>query len=496
MTSRSRERVSLSELSTVMNSVRSFSSANENWPVHTSEDISPSSSLSISGIGHNARGKSLSSGRAAEFSKCRQIVLDRWSNPGRKSHDPKNPNYLGVGQLGFRSIYTSLHRHSLSQVGFSKDRTQNLSCSNSNSRYERTSIPENEQQHSQTTLTKWTGGEPIGVIHLSVSGNLTLKEPLTLLSSDLSCSLRITNTFFELLYDQGDSVFSTSFGQSNLNESRKKTQHRSHKVWITGSVTSNSIAFTLRPSKLIVSMCGVERGLGRHIGGFLGAGSPQAVGRKQRTGNERMENGSISYRSNSSIQSLTPYWFASEGFFLDTTCMKAKEFCVELCAMNRDIADVLWRFLPESMFKERVQNDISADQQNDQNEDNLFFRPFLVTPTSKSKMTVSNIDLEVEVRSNVDGANSSISLSVLEGLFFYPEAWPAGSRKTMLWRNRHKNKGFSIQKRTRTWSQPIRIDFYEEKNIVEETISLSRSNKSSIESTSRNKGPLSHSHKN
>jgi len=164
---------------------------------------------------------------------------------------------------------------------------------------------------------------------------------------------------------------------------------------------------------------------------------------------------------------------------------------------------VLWRFLPESMFKERVQNDISAEQQNDQNEDNLFFRPFSVIPTSESQLTVRKIDLEVQVHSKVDGANSSISLSVLNGLFFYPDAWPAGSRKTMLWRNRNKNKGYSIRNRARTWSQPDRTDFYDEENIVEESIwkkklsrSSSRSNKSYIESTSIYKVPLSHSHKN
>jgi len=102
---------------------------------------------------------------------------------------------------------------------------------------------------------------------------------------------------------------------------------------------------------------------------------------------------------------------------------------------------------------------------------------------------VSNIDLEVQAHSNIDGANSSISLSVLNGAFFYPEAWPAGLRKTMLFRNGHKGNRCRKKKKKRTSSLPISMDFQDDKKNYEEinqkkklSQSLGRRSKSSIES--------------
>jgi hypothetical protein len=135
---------------------------------------------------------------------------------------------------------------------------------------------------------------------------------------------------------------------------------------------------------------------------------------------------------------------------------------IELWKDNRDIAEVLWGYLPESIFKGRGQHDIFAEKRNKSKlkDNDLSFKPFFVIPKSSSKLTVSKIDLEVYVNSNVDGVHTSISLSLLNGQFFYPEAFAENQRNSILWKKRHQSSNRSSVRnrssnRKRIRSQPI-----------------------------------------
>lgn len=304
---------------------------------------------------------------------------------------------------------------------FSRDLNRNVS-STSILRYQ--CCPLREREKPQVTVPKFIAGERIGK---SDCGKLTLKEPLRLLSNNFSCSLRITDVCFELLYDQSDSMYPAY--ALTQNKTKNWTQHRSNKVWISGSVTPEADAFTLHPSKLIFSISGVEHGLSRKPGGLLNsrwAGSRDRAWSRDRTSGSvsiSLENCKIenTHVSTSSVQTLTSYWFASEGLFLDKTCKTAKD-CFQKMIKKRlkheYIAELVWEFLPESMFKDQAGPAISGDQKNQLNvQQDSFFKSFSVVPISQSILSVSNIDLAVCVFSNTDGNSSCMFLSELNGLF-------------------------------------------------------------------------------
>jgi hypothetical protein len=391
---------------------------------------------------------------AMENSKCIEILmrgrspsltsisLRRWSesrtsprlspnlnyNPGRRlnrrlSARPRSGIVLGDNKSWNLSVVPQGFR---SKPGIIRDLSLRAISSNSIIKCTRGGKDNNEQENLLTGPSIFWKVEPIRV---SVFGNLTLTEPLRLLSSDLSCSLRLTNMCFELLYDQGDSVQTNSVVSINQHGTQKKTLHRSSKAWISGSVTVEPTSFTLHPSKLIVSVCGVENGLTRKAGGLFGrrlTSPPDLPPGNRSTSTELASIPSLKL-SSSSAKTLTSYWFSSDGFFLNSSYNKEKVWYLDLFQRifkNRNVAGTLWMYMPESIFKDRTQYDISAKQRHKPKlkDDDLIFKPFSVVPFSRAKMRVENIDLELYVCSNWDGVTTSISLSILNDLYMIPDA--------------------------------------------------------------------------
>jgi hypothetical protein len=185
---------------------------------------------------------------------------------------------------------------------------------------------------------------------------------------------------------------------------------------------------------------------------------------------------------------------------------------IELWKDNRDIAEVLWGYLPESIFKDRGKHDIFAEKRSKSKlkDSDLSFKPFFVTPMSKSKLTVSNIDLEVYVNSNVDGVNTSISLSLLNGQFIYPEAFTENHRNSILWKNWYQSNRSSFRNRgsyrtlIRSVSQPVimhfeddskpEISIKEKRHPKKLSLSLGDRKSNIKESISLNKDPGSNAH--
>jgi hypothetical protein len=90
----------------------------------------------------------------------------------------------------------------------------------------------------------------------------------------------------------------------------------------------------------------------------------------------------------------------------------------------KDIANVIWQYLPESRFKDRHQLANSPLRWNKDvklKDDEVIFKPFSVIPVSESELTVLNINLEAYVYSNLDGTRSSIYLSELNGRYISPQ---------------------------------------------------------------------------
>jgi len=164
-------------------------------------------------------------------------------------------------------------------------------------------------------------------IPVSSFGKLSDRKPLKLLSMSNLCTLKITDTYFELLYDEGDYVIPNLGKSATTSRLKKKTQYRSAKVWLSGSVTKTLEAFNLHPSKLMVSICGVEQGLLRSTGGLLrpvrssqSGNSPAGISYDETTNQTTLDRlpssiSSNSYVSDMSTKTLTQPWFASEGFF-------------------------------------------------------------------------------------------------------------------------------------------------------------------------------------
>jgi len=270
--------------------------------------------------------------------------------------------------------------------------------------------------------------------HISIAsfGKLTNSKPMKLLSRTLSCTLQITDAYFELLYDDGDSVFPNLAKPANRNRTWKRPQYRSPKVWVSGSVTKKDDTFTLNPSKLIVSICGVEQGLFRSTGGLLDFGQPAldvnpvfGISRNDSTGPSMLDAASsyisstLSSFSDESTRTLTKSWFACEGFLLNSTRDKVKHLLIKLLPFPKDIGTVIWGYLPESKFKDRVDihNSLKWTEDGELKENKLIFQPFCVRPKSLNEMTVSKINLEACVYNKLDGACSSVSLRKLNGSF-------------------------------------------------------------------------------
>jgi len=168
----------------------------------------------------------------------------------------------------------------------------------------------------------------------------------------------------------------------------------------------------------------VEHGLARRHGEHLGATSPAFLNNTFGNSSHSLESDTLN--GSSTWKTLTPYWFASEGFYLDRPCHRAKTCFLELLrqiSWHEDLAQLLWRFLPESMFKDSARHVTSAATRNSAKSlwENVYFKPFSVAPihTSKSWLKVEGINLEVYVCSNVDGVSSSLSLSEINGRFFH-----------------------------------------------------------------------------
>jgi len=272
--------------------------------------------------------------------------------------------------------------------------------------------------------------DPISVASF---GKLTDSKPLKLLSMSNLCTLRITDTSFELLYDKDDYVIPILGKSASSSRLKKKTQYRSPKIWLSGSVTKNLKAFKLHPSKLMVSICGVEQGLLRSTGGLL------RLGRSAHSGNspagfsydETMNQTTLdrlpssassnnSYVSDISTKTLTQPWFASEGFFLKTTRDDFKRFIEGLLLpYPKDIVKLIWEFLPESKFKDladlRTLPGWSDEKKTE--EDEILFKSFSVIPETQTELTVEDINLEAYVYNNLDASYSSITLSKLNGSF-------------------------------------------------------------------------------
>jgi len=258
-------------------------------------------------------------------------------------------------------------------------------------------------------------------ILISSFGELADDKPLKFfMHDDWSCSLTLGATSFEMLWDHGDAVIPT-----RLSILRKSSLQRSPKIWITGSVTKEPKAFILNPAKLIVSISGVEIGLSREVGGLLR--SDDSVNHSQ-LGNSassfQMQSSCLPSLSgdtwsSASIKTITPSWFACEGFFLNSTSKDQKGFLAHM--WNEDIADVLWEYLPESKFKDRARSIYNGEEYQLKGVE--MFKPFKVVASSIKDVVVSTMDLEAVVCSSCDGASASVFLNDLNGLYLSPHKW-------------------------------------------------------------------------
>jgi len=264
-------------------------------------------------------------------------------------------------------------------------------------------------------------------ILISSFGELTDDKPLKFFAQDdWSCSLSIGATSFEMLWDYGDSVIPTP--QSMI---WKSSQQRSPKFWITGSVTREPKAFILTPRKLIVSICGVEVGLAREVGGLL---RPDYGVSHSRLGNtaSSLQTQSLVVPSmlgdncsTVSTRSITSSWFACEGFFLHSTSWDEKKLLED--TWSKDMADILWQYLPESKFKDQARSVQHGEKY--QLKGMEIFKPFKVVARSIKEVVVSKIDLEAVVWSNFDAASASIVLNDLNGRYVSPHKWPLLPKK-------------------------------------------------------------------
>jgi len=275
-------------------------------------------------------------------------------------------------------------------------------------------------------------------ILISSFGELTDDKPIKFfMDDDWSCLLTIGATSFEMLWDHGDAVIPTQ-----VSTTRKRSLQGSPKIWITGSLTREPRAFILNPAKLIVSISGVEMGLEREIGGLLRS--------HDSVNNSQLLDSASSLQSictpfmssdilpSATIRTLTPSWFACEGFFLHSTSKDQKRFLEHI--WNEDIADVLWQYLPESKFKDRARSVWNGEEY--QLKDVEMFKQFEVVARSIKDVVVSKIDLEAVVWSNCDAAGASIFLNDLNGRYLSPHEWPLLARKKIwaLWESDHLRK--------------------------------------------------------
>jgi hypothetical protein len=295
-------------------------------------------------------------------------------------------------------------------------------------------------------------------IPISAFGELSSKKPLKLLSVNQPCSLRVTDQYFDLFW-------SSASPQTFLfNKTKRSIQCSSDMVWISGSVTRDAKgkAWILNPFELTVSMCGVEQGLSKALGGlprssdFLGIASTKSI------------------VSMLSYETLTPPWFACEGFFLKSTRKGAKkilEYILKEFLLD-PVATIIWEFLPWFRFKDRdylnahAKNHVSYKVEDDEN----LMRPFCLVPWSKTELTLSKIELGTYVQSNIDARFSSIWLSHFNGSFICPDQSPARLRMKMVSRflqqkyERYKQRPWISSESTSR--RTLRGDKYNEQNGV------------------------------
>jgi len=245
------------------------------------------------------------------------------------------------------------------------------------------------------TIQRWCNLEPIPI---SSFGEISHRKPLKLQSWNHPCSLRITDQYFELLWADTDSARA-------VGKTKKSIQCTSQMVYMSGSVVGAAKSWDLHPSKLIISMCGVEQGLTRGLAGTLR--TFQTIDFSARTSN----------MSTTTSTSLTPSWFACEGFLLNSTPEDTKRILKDF--YPGDIVEIIWEFLGESRFTNGVQQRGILNHQAGYppHDDKILLKPFCLVPKSKSEMTLSNLDLGADVYSNVDARCSSIRLSNLNGTF-------------------------------------------------------------------------------
>jgi len=350
--------------------------------------------------------RSSSTGMIPDSKPSSQMLPRQEFNPGKRLSQRESSTGLSINcydpnslSNGFRSKSAILNLNQVWPKSFCKEYLSVNSSTNSGSKYyKRTRKYWNDQKHPK------------------------IEEPFRLVKSNYTCSLTITNKSFKLFYDHGDSVLTNLAHTASLRK-LKKPWHRSSKVYISGSVTRSGNSFTLCPSKLFVSLCGVEHGLFRRTRQVGATSSGFSTNTFDKNMSLSLE--SIHPTSSSTYDTLTPYWFASGGFYLDRTYNKAKKCFLGVLreiSWHENVAQLLWLFLPESMFKDRVWHDTLVTKRNSPGivKENFDFKPFSVTlnPASKSWL-VKDINFEVYVSSNVDAATSSISLSDINGRFFH-----------------------------------------------------------------------------
>jgi len=340
-------------------------------------------------------------------------LFSSMGNVGRKLNVHKSAQEASNPETGYWDRTMSFRRHNLLQeIGYSMSNVSKSSPACSPSR-----MTKRERQ-----VTKVEDPIPI-----SSFGELTDDKPLRFFAhDDWSCSLSIRATSFEMLWDHGDSVIPTP--QSII---FKTSKQRSPKFWITGSVIRECKAFILNPEKLIVSICGVEIGLAKQHGGLL---PPIDRTYRSRPGDtpSSLQTQSLlvpsmfgdNYLSSLSYGSITPSWFACEGFLLHSTSLDEKEYLEDM--FTTDIADVLWQFLPESKFKDRAKS--TQYEEEKPLKDMEMFKSFKVVASSIKEVVVSGLDLDAVVRSNFDAASATIHLSDLNGRYVSPH-WPLSPRK-------------------------------------------------------------------
>jgi len=231
--------------------------------------------------------------------------------------------------------------------------------------------------------------------------------PQHLLASN--ATLRLTDTFFELIFDQG-----------GILPNRKARRRAKCKLWMCGSVKQQDGKITLTPKKCSVVMHGVEQGLERTFAGQLGGlgpalggnmggmhgnlaaeeplpNSPQFKGTTE--SKKEVSRRSVSMASNLSTMTLTAHWFAAEGFFLNSSEDENQKWLSEsLQALPPDALDVLWKFLPESTFKREEVKETT----------------FTLTPLSHPSppgFEISGVDLQAIAASTYDAANATLKFS-------------------------------------------------------------------------------------